>query len=607
MSTAVCANPDVRLTLDQLFKEYHRDHLCQRSKKADWYNKFFNRHFGDIRGMIVDEIKPVDLQRWHTEIGRRHGHVTANRALGLFKMTYNYGDRFELIAYRRSPARSVTKFPEHARTRVASTEELKRILAAIDQIGSGNRDLFKLCLFTAARVSNVCSMRWNEIDFEKNEGTWTIPGSKSKNRKSMDIPLTTEAKEILRSRQLIYGNSQWVFPTWSRRPSKSGHVAYPNTTWQKICQIAGVEDFHIHDLRHTNATKQAELGSSMAVIGGNLGHQSVQSTSIYTQPQLPARRQAMQDAVNAMLGKTPENKSTVTEAAILESVMQKVDGLLQRILDRPSAIQISSSDGTESDNDVVTVEVTQTDQRDSKPEPDHPLKTRVAFKVFTAAWLDRHKQKWRDQTLKKHSKLLDTYILPFMGEKVVTEISKDDVERLQARIVESSPFGAAQVLSLLRRMLNDAVLMDYAYTNPLQVKADDRIRLIGLILDQVKMFRDPSMSAAVRLGFHLGIGFRGDEVTALEWEDIDLDNRQVWFTSAKGRRFSKSISFEIADMLRKLPSFGKYILVFPSPKSRGPVTRIDKAWKRACVNAGITTRLLFDMKAARRVYFENED
>lgn len=273
------------LTLQQLFDHYFNDFVQHRCRSKDEIHKNFNRYFTDLKNSPIDEIKSVDLQRWHNALGAHRGHPIANRCLTLFSAIFNYGEKFELISYRRNPAKSIEKFPEESRTRVLSDDETHRLLAAIDQIGSGNRDVFKIAVLCAARIANCCSMAWSEIDFDR--GVWTIPCNKFKSGRTTKIPLPEQALEILNKRKLIHGSSKWVFPSKS---SKTGHVIYPYTSWRKICALANLQDLVPHDLRRTNATKQAELGASMAVIGANLGHANLQSTEIYTRPQLEARR-----------------------------------------------------------------------------------------------------------------------------------------------------------------------------------------------------------------------------------------------------------------------------------------------------------------------------
>ena len=51
--------------------------------------------------------------------------------------------------------------------------------------------------------------------------------------------------------------------------------------FKAACAAAGIEDFRIHDLRHTFGSLHAIGGTPQAVIQKMLGHQSAKSTEIY--------------------------------------------------------------------------------------------------------------------------------------------------------------------------------------------------------------------------------------------------------------------------------------------------------------------------------------
>lgn len=570
------------LTLENLFDQYFRDYVEHRCRSKQKIQKNFDRYFDSLRNLNVNQIKPVDLQRWHNTIGTEHGHPTANRCLQLFSAVFNYGDKFELIEFRRNPAKSIQRFREEHRTRVLTEEEIPRLLAAIEQIGSGNRDLFAVNFFTGQRIANCCAMTWSELDLER--GTWTIPSKKFKSARKTEIPLVEQAIEILTKRKLIYGDSEWVFPS---KTSRCGHIIWPYATWKRVLNLAKIENLTPHDLRRTTATKQAELGANISVISANLGHKTLQSTGIYTQPQIPARKKFMQDAINVMLGKMTEENPDAQKLAIKK--------ILQHLLTEPSSNPVTNDKSA----NAITVEVIPSKVTQSEI-PGAPER-RVFFKTYAAIYMDRCTRIDRPAVAKRKERLIQAYIIPQLGERLLTEITKDEIAQLKERISLNSPSSAIAAASLLQHMFKTAVLSGYAPFNPMQIE-DERIAQIFKILEQVKVIRDPSMCAAVQLGFHLGVGMRGEEITGLEWSDVDLEKKRVRLESSVGRQTFKSIPSEMCAMLQRLPSFGKCDFVFPSREGRGTVTRIDRAWKRVCVTAGISDRLLLNMKSASQIY-----
>ena len=54
-----------------------------------------------------------------------------------------------------------------------------------------------------------------------------------------------------------------------------------NDPWDVICERAGLEDTHIHDCRHSYASRALALGKGLPMIGRLLGHSEVQTTERY--------------------------------------------------------------------------------------------------------------------------------------------------------------------------------------------------------------------------------------------------------------------------------------------------------------------------------------
>lgn len=51
--------------------------------------------------------------------------------------------------------------------------------------------------------------------------------------------------------------------------------------WEELLKQAGINDFRVHDLRHSFASLGVSAGLSLPVIGGLLGHASPQTTQRY--------------------------------------------------------------------------------------------------------------------------------------------------------------------------------------------------------------------------------------------------------------------------------------------------------------------------------------
>jgi integrase len=280
--------------LQGLFDDWLEVHAKPRKRtwkddKRQW-DKYIAKTFGNRR---LASLKASEIAKWHAQTGRDSGPVQANRAKALLATVLNYAVRLGLLV--ASPCRSVPNFPEQSRARFLLPAEMKRFFDALAVVGEPWHDFFQLCLFTGARRGNVASMSWNEIDLDRT--TWTIPASKTKNKRTAVIALAPPAVMILQSRQDLTCGSPWVFPA----SSASGHTTDPRKAWERLRTASGLADLRMHDLRRSLGSWQAAAGASLAIIGASLGHADLKSTQVYARLQLDPVRAAVAQATNAML------------------------------------------------------------------------------------------------------------------------------------------------------------------------------------------------------------------------------------------------------------------------------------------------------------------
>lgn len=279
------------MTLGELFEEYLTRHAKPLKKSwKDDVGRF--KHVGKLAERKLSTIKTRDIQALYTELGRTGHPITANRLLALLRTMYNKAILWGFYE-GRNPVVGIKHFPERPRERFLQASELPRFFKALaEEPNITARDYFLMSLLTGARRSNVLSMRWRDIDFDRK--VWEIPETKAGRRHI--IPLMDEAMEILKKRQDITGDSEFVFPG----KGKDGHFKSPFRAWREILKRAEIQDLRIHDLRRTLGSWQVATGASLAIIGKTLDHSNVSTTAIYAKLELDPVRQAMEKAINAM-------------------------------------------------------------------------------------------------------------------------------------------------------------------------------------------------------------------------------------------------------------------------------------------------------------------
>ncbi len=169
---------------------------------------------------------------------------------------------------------------------VLSVEEVERLLDAPDPehpLSPRDRALLELAYATGVRVSELITVRVNDLDLE--EGFVTVTGKGSKRR---GIPVGRRAKTALEAylREARPGFDRGagkgaLFLSAAGRPlSRMG-------AWKIIrrhVQAAGIaKRVTPHTLRHTFATHLLQGGADLAAVQEMLGHADISTTQLYTQ------------------------------------------------------------------------------------------------------------------------------------------------------------------------------------------------------------------------------------------------------------------------------------------------------------------------------------
>ena len=145
-----------------------------------------------------------------------------------------------------------------------------------------DRALLETLYSAALRVSELCGMDWQDIDWNKRE--LRVVGKGNKER---ICPLGQKALEALLEYRHHYESH------WEKKPDGPAPVFLSiwdmriNTrtiprTIRKWCKAAGVKRVNPHAFRHSAATHMLENGADIRVIQRLLGHASIITTEIYT-------------------------------------------------------------------------------------------------------------------------------------------------------------------------------------------------------------------------------------------------------------------------------------------------------------------------------------
>jgi len=139
------------------------------------------------------------------------------------------------------------------------------------------KDFIDTTLYTGMRVSEICNMKWNDVDFVnmkirvKNMETFS-----TKSKRDRTILLHSKLADVLGMRSRV-DHSPFVFV---RDDGKPVDRSTANDKFKEYWKAAGLDStFHFHSLRHTFASHLAMKGVSLYFIQKILGHASIQTTA----------------------------------------------------------------------------------------------------------------------------------------------------------------------------------------------------------------------------------------------------------------------------------------------------------------------------------------
>jgi integrase len=329
------------LSLGELFERYRADYLVPRGKPTGNADQYWRDYLAPWSSKTLADISPEMAMALHQDIPRRNrrraklvrdesrhartiviyetkqkvSEGMANRVVGFLSALYGWASRTidPATAHRYytgiNPAALVTKYSESPGAgRPLSDEEMKRFLEVVAKLDPYWRDFFLALAWTGARLSNVCAMRWDQLDLEVR--IWSIPSRTTKTHRPYRVALSSPLVALLALRQRG-SRSEWVFPS----KACSGHLEEPKKVWYAILKSARIKDLRLHDLRTTAASWGANANVGPFVVSSQLGHAGPSMTARYTHVSDTAKRAAADAIAQAMLEKAGLEASLATAVA----------------------------------------------------------------------------------------------------------------------------------------------------------------------------------------------------------------------------------------------------------------------------------------------------
>jgi integrase len=300
------ADKKVRRTWIEASTRYIDEHEHLKSIKnyrrhLEWWSGVFAKekivYLDQISPDVVKDIRDRELKRplEHCK-DRDRSPADVNHKLSFLRAVVNAACR----EYRWIEVAPLYRFLPHngERRRWLTPTELNRLLQALPEPYSS---MAQLAVATGLRQANVLGLKWEDVDLMNR--TATFKDKVMKNGEPFSIPLNQTAMGVLRKQ--IGKHQEYVF----RRKDGQRIYGVPSNVWNKAVEVAGLDNFHWHDLRHTWASLLRQSGkvdlSLLQELGGWKSAKMVQRYAHLSVEHLSSSADIL-DSVLSVSGQKPQ-------------------------------------------------------------------------------------------------------------------------------------------------------------------------------------------------------------------------------------------------------------------------------------------------------------
>lgn len=203
---------------------------------------------------------------------------TVNFELDTLRLMFNMAIQWGFLEVNPTKGIKRLKVDDAKPPRFLTEDECKRLLEASPR---EEHDIFFTFLYTGMRKAELENLRWQEVDFKRNQIMIRRKEDWQPKSGERDIPISETLYELLqelwdKSKQIK--KTDYVFQVKKQGRSRN----WMRSRLIKIGAEAQIDDLtKLHTLRHTFASHLVMQGVDLASVSKLLGHSDIETTMIY--------------------------------------------------------------------------------------------------------------------------------------------------------------------------------------------------------------------------------------------------------------------------------------------------------------------------------------
>jgi len=225
----------------------------------------------------LSQVTLNELQAFSNALGARGYAVsTISRKLAAVKSLLTFGYRVGILKVNVGSLVKLPKGKERLAERILSPSQVRAMIELTEK--KRDRVLIRFLYATGARVSEVCALKWRDVqDLSEGRAQVSLLGKGGKTRV---VVFSAEMWELLRQ---LRGGASLNAPVFKSR-KQEGHLdpSQVNRIVRKAAERAGLEaKVSPHWLRHSHASHSLERGAPLQLVKESLGHSHIAMTERY--------------------------------------------------------------------------------------------------------------------------------------------------------------------------------------------------------------------------------------------------------------------------------------------------------------------------------------